>query len=192
MCVFLSLLTLIKTADVFIKNFIYHFGALRAILTDQAAQNTRNFTKAVPRECKMQQFRTRDFHPQTNGSLERLHLIVTECLKLLIGRYSDWYEWINLSAFSYNTGVHEGTGYTKHELFFAKFAIPSRTPVLEVNENETYLGCLSQLSKKLRNKRHYDHPAHVRESPGWPQVNTNFNHFSIIDSYYCNIYCNHH
>ena len=165
-CVFLSLLTLIKTADVFIKNFIYHFGALRAILTDQAAQNTRNFTKAVPRECKMQQFRTRDFHPQTNGSLERLHLIVTECLKLLIGRYSDWYEWINLSAFSYNTGVHEGTGYTKHELFFAKFAIPSRTPVLEVNENETYLGCLSKLSKKLRNKRHYDHPAHVRESPG--------------------------
>ena len=163
-CAFLSLLTFIKTADVFIKISSYHFGALRAILTDQAAHFTRNFAKAVPRECKMQQFRTRDFHPQTNGSLERLHLVVTECLKLLISKYSDWYEWINLSASSYNTGVH--TGYTKHELFFAKLAIPSQTPVIEKNENETYLGCLSKLSRNLRHKRHYDRPAHVCESPG--------------------------
>ena len=163
-CAFLSLLTFIKTADVFIKISSYHFGALRAILTDQAAHFTRNFAKAVPRECKMQQFRIRDFHPQTNGSLERLHLVVTECLKLLISKYSDWYEWINLSASSYNTSVH--TGYAKHELFFAKLAIPSQTPVIEKNENETYLGCLSKLSRNLRHKRHYDRPAHVCESPG--------------------------
>ena len=95
----LSLSTSIKIADAFIKRFICRFGAPRAVLTDQAANFTSAFTKAVARKCKIQQFRTTAFHPQTNGSIERLHLVLTEYLKRFIGRYSDWDEWTDLAAF---------------------------------------------------------------------------------------------
>ncbi|XP_076686088.1 uncharacterized protein LOC143378183 [Andrena cerasifolii] len=166
-CVLLSLFTSINTADVFTKRFICHFGAPRAVLTDQAANFTSAFTKAAARKCKIQQFRTTAFHPQTKGSIEKLHVVLTEYLKMFIGRYSDWDEWTDLATFSYNTGVHEGTGYTPRQLVFGKLArVPSRNPVTRVFEKETYNGYLSDLSRKLRCESHYCRHIHIRESPG--------------------------
>ena len=128
--------TSIKVADAFIKKFICQFGAPRAILTDQGTNFTGKFTA---------------FHPQTNGSLERSHLVLTEYLKMFIGKYSDWDEWTDLAAFSYNTSVHEGTGYTPHELVFGKIArVPSRNRVPEDFENETYNHYLSKLNIRVQ------------------------------------------
>ena len=73
--------TAIKIADAFIKRFICQFGAPRAILTDQGANLTGKFMKAIARKFKIKQFRTTSFHPQTNGSLERSHLVFNRVLK---------------------------------------------------------------------------------------------------------------
>ena len=165
--------TSVKVADAFIKKFICQFGAPRAILTDQGANFTGKFMKTIAQKFKIEQFRTTAFHPQTNGSLERSHLVLTEYLKMFISKYNDWDEWTDMAAFSYNTSVHEGTGYTPHELVFGKIArVPSRKRVPEDFENETYNQYLSKLSirmqelqtaaaeklnqSKLRYKKYYD------------------------------------
>ena len=178
--------TSIKIADAFIRKFICQFGAPRAILTDQGANFTGKFMKVIAQKFKIEQFRTTAFHPQTNGSLERSHLVLTEYLKMFISKYSDWDEWTDMAAFSYNTSVHEGTGYTPHELVFGKIArVPSRKRVPEDFENETYSQYLSKLSirmqelqtaaaeklnqSKLRYKKYYDR--HINEEtfkPGDP------------------------
>ena len=178
--------TSVKIADAFIKKFICQFGAPRAILTDQGANFTGKFMKTIAQKFKIEQFRTTAFHPQSNGSLERSHLVLTEYLKMFIGKYSDWDEWTDMAAFSYNTSVHEGTGYIPHELVFGKIArVPSRKRVLEDFENETYNQYLMKLNtrmqelqtaaaeklnqSKLRYKKYYDR--HINEEtfkPGDP------------------------
>ena len=151
--------TSIKIADAFIKRFICQFGAPRAILTDQGVNLTGNFMKAIARKFKIEQFRTTTFHPHTNGSLERSHLVLTKYLNMFISKYSDWDEWTDLAAFSYNTSIHEGTGYTPHELVFGKIVrVPSRKRVPEDFENETYNHYLSKLSTRCYVLREVNQP----------------------------------
>ena len=83
-CVPLKQSTSIKVADAFIKKFTCQFGAPRAILTDQGANFTGKFMKTIAQKFKIEQFRTTAFHPQTSGSLERSHLVLTEYLKMFI------------------------------------------------------------------------------------------------------------
>ena len=70
---------------------------------------------------------------------------------MFFGRHSDWDEWTDLAAFSYNTSVHGGTGYTAHELVFGKIdRVRSRNPVPEDFENETYNRYLSNLNTRVQ------------------------------------------
>jgi len=96
--------TSLTIADAFTKEFICIYGAPRAILTDQGT----NFWSALMRQLMKRfniHFKTTAYHPQSNGSLERSHHVLTEYLKTQINRESNWDEYIKLAMFSYNTSV---------------------------------------------------------------------------------------
>ncbi|CAK9834497.1 Retrovirus-related Pol polyprotein from transposon 412 [Anthophora retusa] len=169
-----------ETADALVDHLICKFGTPKAILTDRGTNFVNALMRAVTRRFRIQHMKTTAFHPQTNGSLERSHLVLTEYLKQYINNKNDWNNWLQCAMFSYNTSVHEGTLYTPHELIFGhKARVPSafsyETPV----EDETYASYLQKLETKLtesraiaaanlniakqKSKRYYDRKLNTKE-----------------------------
>lgn len=103
-----------STAKAFINYFICRFGCPKGILTDQGSNFIGLLMKTITRKFRIMQFRTTAFHPQSNGSLERSHHVLVEYLKCFVNSEDNWDELMERASFSYNTAVHEGTGYTSH------------------------------------------------------------------------------
>lgn len=107
--------------------------------------------KAIARKFRIKRLRTTVFHPQSNGSIERSHHVLTEYLKQYVRNYDNWDEWVDLAMFPYNTSVHEGTRYTPYELIFGKLArLPSDYEIIEELNDRTYEDYLIELYTKIR------------------------------------------
>ena len=107
------------------EQFISRFGCPRTIQTDQGSNFVSNIMKTFCRIFKIQRITSTAFHPQSLGSLERAHRVFIDYLKHYCTK-TDWDDWIRFGIFSYNTSVHEATGFTPHELVFGvKAIIPS-------------------------------------------------------------------
>lgn len=109
----------------FANNFICRFGCPKVIHTDQGSNFISHTLKIFCKVFKIRQIKSTAFRPQSLGSLERAHHVFVEYLKHYC-KAKDWDEWVKFAMFSYNTSVHESTGYTPYELIFGKKArIPS-------------------------------------------------------------------
>lgn len=159
------------------EQFISRFGCPRVIHTDQG----RNFVgQVMKRFCqifRIQRITSTAFHPQSLGSFERAHRVFVDYLRHYCAK-SDWDEWIRFVMFSYNTSVHEATGFTPHELVFGvRAVIPSefakeRVPrtfvqylddlFVKITTTQTLAAENSQRAKE-RNKRYYDREANPRK-----------------------------
>lgn len=136
------------TAAAFTNFFICRFGCPRSILTDQGTNFTSGLMRHVARKFRIKQIRTTAFHPQSNGSLERSHHVLVEYLKCFTNQRDSWDELIERASFSYNTSVHEGTGFTPHELIYGRPArLPSR--INHEEEPETYAHHLTNLIEEI-------------------------------------------
>lgn len=144
-------ITSIEIADAFTKRFICTFGAPKAVLTDQGSNFLSALMKHVAKKFKIKQYKTTSYHPQSNGSIERSHHVLSEYLKMHASRNEEWDEWCEMAMFSYNTSVHEGTQHTPHELVFGQIArTPSNITPLEDEMCETYKDYLTNLYIKIR------------------------------------------
>ena len=80
--------------DAFVKKFICIFGSPKGVLTDQGRDFLRNLLKRLAKRFRIKQFRTTAFHPQSNGSLERSHHVLSEYLKQFVAKNSEWDDWL--------------------------------------------------------------------------------------------------
>lgn len=144
--------TSLSIADAFTKQFICIYGAPKAILTDQGTNFLSSLIKNLTKKFNIKHFKTTAYHPQSNGSLERSHHVLTEYLKNFITSNNQWDEHIALAMFSYNTSVHESTQYSPFQLIFGRLArTPSSHPPIEEENNETYQQYLTDLFDNLHN-----------------------------------------
>lgn len=129
------------------EQFISRFGCPKAIHTDQGTNFMSQVMKSFCRIFKIQQIRSTAFHPQSLGSLERAHHTFIEYLKHYCTK-RNWDEYIRFCMFSYNTAVHESTGFTPHELIFGRKA---RIPSEFVDEQvpHTFIQYFDQLFTKI-------------------------------------------
>jgi len=142
--------TSLTIADAFVKNFICIYGAPKIILTDQGTNFLSSLIRNLTKKFNIKHLKTTAYHPQSNGSLERSHHVLTEYLKTQINKDEDWDEHISLAMFSYNTSVHESTGYSPYELVFGKLPrTPSAYPPMEDETDETYQQYLINLFNKM-------------------------------------------
>lgn len=156
------------------------FRAPRAILTDQGSNFTSSLLKILARKYKIKQIRTTAFYPQSNGSLERSHHVITEYLKQVTVDEKEWDEYLDMAMFSYNTSHHEWTRFTPHELVFGKIArVPSSDPYVDENMDQTcldyYVKLMNRINRvtelarrnlnatKVRSKKYYDRRIHPQE-----------------------------
>ena len=56
---------------------------------------------------------TSGYRPQTNGSLERTRIVLTEYLKQYLDKYGDWELLLPFVMYSYNTSAHKATKFTR-------------------------------------------------------------------------------
>lgn len=172
--------TSIDVAEAMRKNLISYFGAPRCILTDQGKNFTSTLMKILARKYKIKQVRTTAFYPQSNGSVERSHHVVTEYLKQIVEDKDEWDDYLDMAMLCYNTSTHEGTRFTPCELVLGKPArTPSADPPLDDDLSPTYLDYYIQLigrinrvtelakqnltNAKLRSKLYYDRRINPQE-----------------------------
>jgi len=65
----------------FILNIILKFGAPAQILTDQGLNFLSDLFKITCKLLRIKNIQTAAFHPESNGSLERSHRVLTEYLR---------------------------------------------------------------------------------------------------------------
>lgn len=120
-----------------LNHYIYIFSAPKKILTDRGQNFISSLMQQYEDAFKIKHIKTTSFHPQSNGSLERTHAVVTDMLKS-IQRNSDeeWDDQLNFVCLAYNTMIHDSTGYTPFELTFGHQAnLPS---TISKNPQRTY------------------------------------------------------
>lgn len=169
-------------ADALARNVINQFGSPRIILSDQGRSFVGKVFNHLAKIFKIKHLTTSSYHPQTNGSLERSHIVLAEFIKHYVDKYEDWDKLVSFAMFSYNTSVHESTKFTPFELVYGRTArTPSSFPSPE--ETITYgdylcdltsrldemrrLASKSLIKSKYRSKRYYDKRVHSEDfKPG--------------------------
>jgi hypothetical protein len=140
-----------QSYNTLLKYFICIFGAPKIILTDQGTNFMSNLMKRFAKQFKIKQYRTTAFYPQANGALERSHLVLVEYLKQYVNKFTEWDELLEYAAFSYNTSIHESTGYTPYELVFGKLARQPSSEIIDNEKERTYDDYLYQLITNIHN-----------------------------------------
>ena len=126
---------------------------------------------------KINKFSTTAYHRQSNGVIERMHRKLNEYLKLYLKESTDWDSLLLLTQHAYNTTVHEGSGYTPHEIVFCLKAqtlssFPPREHLLTYNEYMAdatqslaqlrTLAAMNLTQSKYKSKFYYDQPQNIR------------------------------
>lgn len=113
--------------DALLNHYIYVFSAPKKILTDRGQNFISELMQRYEEAFNIKHIKTTAFHPQSNGSLERTHAVVTDMLKSIQQTSTDeWDEQLNFICLAYNTMTHDATGYTPFELTFGhKANLPS-------------------------------------------------------------------
>lgn len=176
--------TAVSVADAFLDFVICTFGAPKAILTDQGSNFMSNLIKRFAKKFRIKQFKTTAFYPQANGALERSHLVLVEFLKQFVNRFTEWDKLVRYAAFSYNTSVHEATGYTPYELVFGKLArLPSSEidDIEELKTSDTYLTQLVTDIHNLQKLARENIIASKFKSKGYYDRKINPQHFQVND-----------
>ena len=105
----------------------YIFSAPKKILTNQGQNFISELMQKYEKAFKIKHIKTTNFHPQSNGSLERTHGVIKDMLRVTQKDWNqEWDETLNFCCLAYNTMVHESTGFTPFELNFGhKANLPS-------------------------------------------------------------------
>ena len=120
------------------------YGTPRYILTDRGGSFISKLMKHLERLFNVKQLTTSGYRPQTNGSLERSHIVLTDYIKHYTADYDDWDRLLPFAMFALNTSVHEAINFTPYELVFGRVArTPSSFP--QGTELETYGSYLRDL-----------------------------------------------
>ena len=112
-----------ETAFNILRNFIHRYGIPKEILTDNGSEFAGVFAASLPSGIKFSHSTPR--HPRTNGMVERLNRSLSQNLRTLISTptHSDWDTHLPAAVYSYNTAVHDVTGFTPFFLMFGRHNI---------------------------------------------------------------------
>ena len=126
------------TARVLYNNFFSIFGFPQKLLSDQGTEFTGDVITAMCKLLGIEKIRTTPYHPQTNGSAERVH----QTLQRMIGKLNPekrrkWPEHIGSVLIAYNATRSQVTGYSPYFLMFGRRPrLPVDLLFLTVNNRE--------------------------------------------------------
>ena len=113
--------TAFTTARVLYNNFFSVFGFPQRLMSDQGTEFTGDVIAAMCKLLGIEKIRTTPYHPQGNGSAERVH----QTLQRMIGKLDPekrrkWLEHIGSMIIAYNATRSQVTGYSPYFLMFGR------------------------------------------------------------------------
>ena len=107
------------TARVLYNNFFSVFGFPQKLMSDQGTKFTRDMIAAMCKLLGIEKIRTMPYHPQTNGSAERIHQTLQRMIgKLDLEKRRKWPEQIGSVLIAYNATRSQVTSYSPYFLMF--------------------------------------------------------------------------
>lgn len=108
-------------AKAFVEHVVLKYGVPGSLLSDRGANFLSDIFKQTCRLLNITKIHTCAFRPESNGSNERNHRVLTEYLRHFISEsQTDWDKWINYATFVYNTTPHVGTKYSPFEMLYGR------------------------------------------------------------------------
>ena len=109
------------TARVLYNNFFSVFRFPQKVMSDQGTEFTGDVIAAMCKLLGIKKIRTTPYHPQTNGSAERVH----QTLQRMIGKLDQekcrkWPKHIGSVLIAYNATRSQVTGYSPYFLMFGR------------------------------------------------------------------------
>ena len=109
-------------------DFILRYGIPGKIHHDQGGEFENHLFTNLEKLCGVTKSRTTAYHPQGNGTVERMNKTLLQMLRTLPElQKRKWHEGLNKVLFAYNATRHDVTGYSPHFLMFG------REPVLPID-----------------------------------------------------------
>ena len=109
------------TARVLYNNFFSIFGFLQKLLSYQGTEFTGDVIAAMCKLLRIEKIRTTPYHPQTNGSAERVHQTLQRMIdKLDPEKCRKWPEHVGSVLIAYNATRSQVTGYSPYFLMFGR------------------------------------------------------------------------
>lgn len=157
-------------AEAFVNDWITYLGIPKIILTDNGTEFCNELMKNLAKIFKIKHITTSVAHPQSNGSVERIHGRLKEYLNTVNFERENWDEALKFAGFCYNTTIHSTTGYSPHEVLFGRQANrPSGIDTLNLTTVQDYVQNVLEhivsienkvkenlVKSKLKSKENYD------------------------------------
>ena len=102
-------------------DFVLRFGLPARILHDQGREFDNRLFHELERFCGIVRSRTTPYHPQSNGTCERMNSTLLHMLRTLAeSEKPGWHRHVNKLMAAYNATTHSSTGYSPHFLLFGQ------------------------------------------------------------------------
>jgi hypothetical protein len=129
------------------KYYIPSHGLPKSILTDQGSTFVSQLNEEFCELFKIQHLKCTPFHPESNGSLERLHGNLKEYLKANATPIHNWDQILPFFILYYNTSEQTSTGFSPFELTYGQK--PFQLSDLTDTHGKTYEKYLTELMQNL-------------------------------------------
>jgi transposase InsO family protein len=128
-------LTASNVAKFLLEYWVYRYGSIKTVTTDNGSEFKEDFEEAV-QKIGAKLIQTTAYYPEANGMVERGHKPIKDTLvKMCGGSGGKWREYLPLVLLSDRISTKRTTGFTPYEIIFGQL------PVLPVDlEMDTYLG----------------------------------------------------
>lgn len=133
--------------DKLISHCFPSHGIPKTILTDQGTNFTSQLNSDFCELFKIIHVKCSPFHPESNGSLERMHGNMKEYLKANADTINDWDTILPFFVLYYNNTEHTSTGFSPFQLTFGNE--PFQLTDLSDSHGRTYDDFLEDLQAKL-------------------------------------------
>ena len=96
-----------QIARAFYRHWISTYGVPEVLITDNGPQFKSKGFKTVCGFWGVEKRRTTEYHPQTNGVIERMHSVLKYILAAKISQYEDWEAALPHAEFVINTAIND-------------------------------------------------------------------------------------
>jgi len=126
----------VTVAKAFVEEIVLKFGIPQMILIDQGSNFMSEIFTNVCMLLKIKKIKRTAYHPESNGALRGLRVLVEYLRCFILEDQSNWDKWLPYATFVFNTTPHTAKGFAPHELFGRKPNIPG---VLQKESPETII-----------------------------------------------------
>jgi transposase InsO family protein len=106
-------------AHMFIMHWVAYFGCPNSLMSDNGSQFTSDLMRDVTAILGVRLVFTPPYHPQSNGTVERLNQTFTAMVKKFVNEsQTDWDLFLPTITYAYNSSVHETTRASPFSVVF--------------------------------------------------------------------------